>query len=449
MSSEGVFDVIIVGCGAAGIGAAIELKRLNPSVNYLILEGRDRVGGRAWTDRTTFGEEIPVDLGAHYLCHHGNERNSLLQFYRTSTKDRIEFDFPAERSEMAIFDGEDGTKIDDQLIEESQQLFEKIEKKVKAFNEKEDQSISQWIEKDLEEIQDDRLRQLVRLHWTFIEVHEGSDLSQLSSRSFQQGEGDLQELDLSLHQGFGSLIEQLASTNKLNIELNSSLTHLTIDHHGRVHLTIKDGREYRCRDVLLTIPLGCLKNRSVLFDPPLPSWKSEAIDRMGSSLLNKIYLQFSSPPTFGEKELRRLYVVRSRFQFYSCYPDASMLVLFVFGDEARRMEEQTDREIVEQIIASLRLISRRLSFPVRWLITRWGKDPFSLGSYSSFDRGNDRRLLEDLSRETHEGRVHWAGEHTNHQGPIGYVDSALQSGQREAKLIIGRSSRPIGNEKKD
>jgi monoamine oxidase len=416
MSSREVFDVIIVGCGAAGIACAIELKRLNPSVNYLILEGRDRVGGRAWTDRQTFGEEIPVDVEAHYLCHHGNEKNSLLQSYHPSRRDRIEVDFPRERCQMSIFDGQDGRKInDDQLIEESQHLFDKIEKKVKDFDEKEDQSISEWIEKALEEIKDDdaRLRELVRLHWAFVEVHEGSDLCQLSSRSFQQGERNLEELDLSLDQGFGSLIEQLARENDLTIEFNRHVTHLNIDDNQRVQLKTKDEREYLCRYVVHTIPLGCLKRYSLMFDPPLPSWKLNAIDQMGFSLLNKVYLQFSSlSSAFGEKDLQRIYVLRSRFQFYSCYPQDSMLVLFVFGDQARQ-----------------------LSFPIRWLVTRWASDPFSLGSYSSFHRGNDRRLVEDLSRETHQGRVHWAGEHTNHQGTIGYVDSALQSRQREAKNI--------------
>jgi monoamine oxidase len=102
MPSE-VFDVITVGCSAAEIGAAIELKKLNPSVNYLILKGHDRLSGRSWTDRQTFGEEIPFDLCDHYLCHHEIEENHFLEYGQRSDRDRIEFDVYGI-SLMSIYD---------------------------------------------------------------------------------------------------------------------------------------------------------------------------------------------------------------------------------------------------------------------------------------------------------------------------------------------------------
>ena len=46
-----IFDVIIIGCGAAGIGAGIEFEKMKSKVNYIILEGRNRIGGRAFTDK--------------------------------------------------------------------------------------------------------------------------------------------------------------------------------------------------------------------------------------------------------------------------------------------------------------------------------------------------------------------------------------------------------------
>ena len=84
-----------------------------------------------------------------------------------------------------------------------------------------------------------------------------------------------------------------------------------------------------------------------------------------------------------------------------------------------------------------------MTAPIKWLVTRWGSDPFSRGSYSSFHVGNNDEILKELARETHGGRVHWAGEHTNYSGSIGYVDSAFESGQREAILIhkkLGKST---------
>jgi len=55
------YDVVIVGCGPAGIGAALELQKAK--VNFIILEARNRVGGRAFTDNFTF-DDSNVDVGA-------------------------------------------------------------------------------------------------------------------------------------------------------------------------------------------------------------------------------------------------------------------------------------------------------------------------------------------------------------------------------------------------
>ena len=109
-----IYDVIIIGCGSAGIGAGIEFEKMtSKSINYLILEARNRIGGRAYTDTTTFGKNIPLDHGAHYICHH-EENNFLRQFYVPSEKDFVESD-SYDNSTMVIYD-QHGTVIEDELI---------------------------------------------------------------------------------------------------------------------------------------------------------------------------------------------------------------------------------------------------------------------------------------------------------------------------------------------
>ena len=61
-------DVVIVGAGAAGLAAAIELQSTN--LTFIILEARDRVGGRAHTDQKTF-TSTPIDLGASWIHSYG------------------------------------------------------------------------------------------------------------------------------------------------------------------------------------------------------------------------------------------------------------------------------------------------------------------------------------------------------------------------------------------
>ena len=61
-----------------------------------------------------------------------------------------------------------------------------------------------------------------------------------------------------------------------------------------------------------------------------------------------------------------------------------------------------------------------------------------MGHIQVFIKENDLQTLKQLSQETHNGHIHWAGEHTNFNGSIGYVHSGFQSGIREMKLILNK-----------
>ncbi|CAF3640185.1 unnamed protein product [Rotaria socialis] len=427
------FDVIIVGCGAAGIGAAIKFQKFKPPARILLLEARNRIGGRAVTDIDTFGVDAPVDLGARWLCHHQPD-NVLRSYYTPSNKDWIECN-TYDKLNMAIFD-EDGTLISDDLIEQAQTTVEHILTSVKQYpSEKIDISISQAIDEQLNTISNERMHRLVRMFLSFIEIHEGSDLTELSTKSYTQGEGSLEECDLAVANGLGSFIKQVAEQHNLPIELNAVVSHIDVSTRPDqlVHITTQDNRSYFCKYVLLTVSLGCLKARSIKFTPPLPIWKLEAIDQMGFSLLNKVYLQF--PSIFWDPKLRRISVATDLFKNYFCIPETRILALYIAGSVARELEKKSDKEIIEQVVESLRRIYPLMSNPIKWLVTRWGSDVFSYGSYSTFHVGNEVSILRELARDSHENCVHWAGEHTNYEGSTGYVDSAFESGQREATRI--------------
>jgi monoamine oxidase len=57
------YDVAVIGAGAAGLAAGLTLQISGRS--FIVLEARDRIGGRAWTDTATLG--LPFDCGAHWL----------------------------------------------------------------------------------------------------------------------------------------------------------------------------------------------------------------------------------------------------------------------------------------------------------------------------------------------------------------------------------------------
>ena len=71
-----VFDCVVIGAGVAGLAAARKLHAAHRRV--VVLEARDRIGGRIWTDRSS--PDAPVELGAQWI--HGIKGNPLVQCNR-------------------------------------------------------------------------------------------------------------------------------------------------------------------------------------------------------------------------------------------------------------------------------------------------------------------------------------------------------------------------------
>ncbi|CAF1545665.1 unnamed protein product, partial [Rotaria sordida] len=92
---------------------------------------------------------------------------------------------------------------------------------------------------------------------------------------------------------------------------------------------------------------------TIIFEPPLPEWKREAIDRMGYGLMNKLVVQF--PDCFwGSSTLTIIHactVRRGRFRFTICLPPPSnILIFFVTGTFVKEREKLTDNEILVEIM---------------------------------------------------------------------------------------------------
>ena len=431
MSAEGtLYDVIIVGCGPAGIAAAIDFRTARPETRFLLLEARDRVGGRVATDTHTFGIDTPVDIGAQWI-HHYRPENPLYTYHRSSLTNQIEEEFVPRSPTTAFFDI-DGSRISSEAMREAQDAFDEQCDRIKASVDASDRSILDMIERDPRDSQHTRL---IDLLFGFFEQFEASNLDELSATSFANSESEMLERNMAMPNGYGNLVEQIVKQYELPVELNSVVTRIdATSSNSTVRISTDDQRQFSSRYVLVTVPLGCLKARSIEFTPPLPERKQTAIDRMGFGLLNKIVLQF--PFVFWDPQWATFFCASPRFQFIVCQPRQRILTIMIGARAAVEIEQQTDEETIADAMSLLRLIffDQPVPDPTRFLITRWKQDPFARGSYSNFSVGTDRETLVDLAQECHE-RIYWAGEHTNYDGNIGCVDSAFESGQREAQRI--------------
>ncbi|CAF3301431.1 unnamed protein product [Rotaria socialis] len=439
MSTE--VDVVIVGAGAAGLAAAIELQSTN--LKFLVLEARNRIGGRVCTDEETF-TRAKVDLGASWIHYYGPE-NVLYDYYVSFNCGKKQ---PRHSGYRICFDY-DGEYFSSETKFHARSICAKLYQHIELFTcknkNKEDQSIEQVIQTEYERlVPNGPIKRLVNLMLSGEEEYEGSNFENLSAKYYGLEDGS--SCDKWVSCGYENLLKFIVKKHNLSIQLNTFVTHInTIDSDRIAIKTSNDSSIIYCRRVIITIPLGCLKRETILFEPPLPDWKRNAINQMGMGLMNKLIVQFST--SFWDSDmcsfLHACNKQRGRFRHTICsHAPENILILFVTGNFARELEALTDSEILEEIMKFLRQIfpTQSISEPVKYKFTRWGQDTLAYGSYSNIAVHASPDTMKQLAKETSDGHVHWAGEHANandgtENWSFGCVHSAFQSGQRAAKTV--------------
>ncbi|EHH14433.1 hypothetical protein EGK_00357 [Macaca mulatta] len=210
---------------------------------------------------------------------------------------------------------------------------------------------------------------------------------------------------------------------------------------------------YKCDAVLCTLPLGVLKQQppAVQFVPPLPEWKTSAVQRMGFGNLNKVVLCFDR--VFWDPSVNLFGHVGSTtasrgelFLFWNLYK-APILLALVAGEAAGIMENISDDVIVGRCLAILKGIfgSSAVPQPKETVVSRWRADPWARGSYSYVAAGSSGNDYDLMAQPITPGpsipgapqpipRLFFAGEHTIRNYPA-TVHGALLSGLREAGRI--------------
>jgi monoamine oxidase len=435
-------DVLVLGAGVAGLAAASRLAAAGRRV--IVLEARDRIGGRVWTD-TALG--VPVDLGAAWL--HSSANNPVVPIAGRLGMELVR----TEWLDAGVHD-RDGIRIPGDEVQASNVSFRRVMQRVleKRTRASLDVSLGEAVRETIAELGMEGRASLTDWQVAYLEADYAEELARLSLRLCRLDD-DYHGGDFAPVRGYAPLVAWLAG----GIDVRPGHRVTSVEHGAAPVRVTTDRGAFTARCVLVTLPVGLLRAAAaeggrprvatVAFDPPLPRRKLRAAAHLGMALMNKVILRFprrfwpDSSDVFGWTGRRHgefpLFVNGQRMR------RAPLLEALVVGDVARELELLPDERIVARAMDALRtMFGAGIPAPDAARITRWGRDPFATGSYSYPMVGaavHDRRALAEPVGD----RLFFAGEAT-HPTLSGTVHGAYLTGLSESIRIAGVLTREAG-----
>lgn len=424
-------DVLVIGAGLAGLVAAQELTTRGYRV--IVLEARDRIGGRVWTNHDW--PNAALDLGASWI--HGVTGNPIAALAQKFNVDTVPTDYDSiaiYASEGKLLSEADAERLNATLDDLLQALDKERKRRMEA--DEPDISLGAAIQEILADknFSKDERRSLNYAINVSLEHEYAADVSDLSLFYWDESEED-RGGDVVFPGGYDQIVEGVAAG--LDIRLNHMVSEIEYTDDGVTVATPQ--AEFTADYGVVTLPLGVLKQGQVNFLPPLPPAKQTAIDRLGMNVLNKVYLRF--PTVFWAEEDTDLlgHIAENKgewAEFLNIYKYTRLPILLCFnaGEYGSAIEQRSDADIVASVMTVLRtLFDEAVPDPEAALITRWNADPFAGGAYSHYAPGSGPDDVEALAASV-DDVLFFAGEAT-HAGHPATVHGAYLSGVRAAQAI--------------
>ena len=413
-------DVAIVGAGAAGLAAARTLH--DRGFDFVLLEARDRVGGRAFTLRAQHGGE-PIELGAEFIHGAASSTRSLM-------REIDEAALPTDGDSFRLLRGH--LELAKDRWEPAERIFLGVD-----INGK-DQSVHSFLESVPERKLSAEDRESIR---TLVEGFDAALLDDASmigiAKEWRSGVNDTAHRPAG---GYAPIMEYLAQIAGDRLFLRTCVTRITWS-RGTVQLDATcDGEPVRvdARRAIVTLPISLLQRNIAFFSPALPPEKRAAIGAIAMGPVLKVALEFRTP-FWREVENGRFQnagfflapATQLRTIWTRAPSTAPVLMGWSGGGAALRLLQRD----VDPIRAALETTAAL--FPTVDIAAElrnayfhdWQADPFACGAYSYLrvGAGDARRQLAAPIEDT----LYFAGEAAS-SDDSGTVAGAFDTGVSSA-----------------
>ncbi len=421
MTEKKHFDILIVGAGAASASAARLLCQKSLSVG--VLEARDRVGGRVYSESY---HDINLEMGAEFIHCQTPNFKSILEQQGILIK-------PRER-DLKQF------KANQQIVSfapSMSSLLSSIYDKVKMT------SPSMTVAQALEQLPAlDFSQQDICLAIAMIEAYYAVDIEQASYQFILEDAVD--EVNHQTIDCYHHFIKDIFESqgDSLSVQLNTKIEAIYWS-NNKVTVRCAQGQLYHASKVLLTVPVSILNQTQntagISFEPPLPEAKQRAMEPFSMGQVERLNLVFADKPIAAS--FSELYGESLNYNFWlhKEMNGQSVLTAWAGGKASEKLTRKSKEEKIEMALSDLSLVSgcsiEHLSKKLLKIAYHdWNQDPFSKGAYSylkPYDVDDIKALATPLDKT-----LYFAGEATAPVKYLGTVHGAVESGVRAAQEIM-------------
>ena len=418
--------VIIIGAGFAGLAAALQLYK--KKIDFIILEARNRIGGRVFSHTIDPHENLVIELGAEWV---GNSHTRVRELCDEFSLELQNNQFDPHLIFQGKYYGKNEWDYSDAWKAKFQSLLDGYDKMTPADKIRLDKTdwwrylVNNGCEGrdlDLRELLDSTdFGETIRNVSAFAALAEYAESSEKN------------EMDLKIKGGNSMLAQKIAGTiGQDKIKLQHRVQRVVQQSKGSVKVFCDSGESFTADKIICTVPTFAAQR--IKWEPGLPADQVNAMNQLQYARINKNPLLFRE--RFWKDESFDMVTDQSPHYFYHATKNQvsvkGVLISYTIGDKAAVVANQTDEWKANMIQQTLQphfgdvksLIDKQANY-------YWGNDEFSRGAYALYGKGQ-WFTLQPILRRSHI-HTHFAGEHLAEWQ--GFMEGAIDTGEAAASRI--------------